>query len=178
MLDAARILRADLGRLDVRLGRAPGIDDAMLQEVGGLADGDVDVYEHERTHELVRGATALLVSSGTATLEAACLGTPMVVLYRMARLSYLAGRALVRIPDIGLVNVVAGERIVPELVQDDVTGENLAREVRPFLTDRDLLERTSRRLLQVRSGLGEPGASDRVARIALGMLAPSQREGE
>jgi lipid-A-disaccharide synthase len=178
MLEAVSILRADLGRLDVRLARAPGVDDAVLREVGGVADADVEIFEQERTHELVRDATALLVSSGTATLEAACLGTPMVVLYRMALLSYLAGRALVRIPDIGLVNVVAGERVVPELVQNDVTGENLAREVRPFLTDGELLERTSRRLLQVRSGLGEPGASDRVAKIALEMLASSAREGE
>ena len=124
----------------------------------------------EKIHDLMRRSTALLVSSGTATLEAACLGTPMVVVYRMALLSYLAGRMLVRIPDIGLVNVVAGERIVPELVQGMVTAENLVREVRPFLTDREVLERTSRRLLSVRGELGTPGASDRVARMALDMM--------
>jgi len=170
MLDAARALKAELGALDVALGRAPGVDVAALEEAGDLADLGVDVVPPENIHDLMRRSTALLVSSGTATLEAACLGTPMVVVYRMALLSYLAGRMLVRIPDIGLVNVVAGERIVPELVQGRVTAENLVREVRPFLTDREVLERTSERLLAVRGELGTPGASDRVARMVLDMM--------
>jgi lipid-A-disaccharide synthase len=170
MLDAVRALKAELGTLDVALGRAPGVDTAALEEAGDLAGLGVEVVPPENIHDLMRRSTALLVSSGTATLEAACLGTPMVIVYRMALLSYLAGRMLVRIPDIGLVNVVAGERIVPELVQGRVTAENLVREVRPFLTDREVLERTSRRLLSVRGELGTPGASDRVARMALDMM--------
>jgi lipid-A-disaccharide synthase len=93
----------------------------------------------------------------------------MVIVYRLSPLTYLAGRALVRIPDIGLVNVVAGERVVPELVQGEVTAERMASEVEPFLTDPAERRRTSERLLKVRELLGEPGASDRVARMVLSM---------
>jgi lipid-A-disaccharide synthase len=118
----------------------------------------------------MRTSTALLISSGTATLEAACFGTPMVVVYRLSALSYLVGRFLVRIPDIGLVNVVAGERIVPELVQGAVTARRMAEEVRPFLVDPALRSEVSSRLLEVRGSLGGTGASDRVARMAAEML--------
>jgi lipid-A-disaccharide synthase len=170
MLDAVRLLRERVDGLVLRLGRAHGITEELLRENGDPAGLGVEVLPPGAVHDVMRGSTALLISSGTATLEAACLGVPMVVVYRLAALSYLAGRALVRIPDIGLVNVVAGERVVPELVQGDATGSRMAAEVEPFLTDPALRERTSARLLDVRRRLGEPGASDRVARMVLDMM--------
>ncbi len=121
-------------------------------------------------HAIMREAHVLMVSSGTATLEAACFGTPMVVVYRMQPVSYAVGRRLVRIPDIGLVNVVAGERIVPELVQNDATPERIAAEIAALLEDREGYRRLSERLLGVWRSLGEPGASRRAAAIAASML--------
>jgi lipid-A-disaccharide synthase len=170
MLGALRILRSEFPRLPARLGLARGIDAAMLTRFGDLPALGVEIVPADGIYDLMRSSTALVVSSGTATLEAACLGTPMVIVYRMAGLSYVAGRALVRIPFIGLVNVVAGEKIVPEIIQREVTAERLARELRPFLTDPALVERTSKRLLEVRASLGAPGASDRVAMMALRMM--------
>jgi lipid-A-disaccharide synthase len=171
MLDAAELLRKGIPGLDVRLGRAAGIAEELLTRCGDPSGRGIEIVPPEGVHDLMRSSTALLVSSGTATLEAACFGTPMVVVYRLSTISYLVGRALVRIPDIGLVNVVAGERVVPELVQGAVTAERMATEVRPFLTDSDLRARVSARLLEVRGRLGAPGASERVARMVLDMLS-------
>jgi lipid-A-disaccharide synthase len=170
MLDAADLVRRDMPRLKVRLGRATGVDDEFLKSGGDPAGRGVEIVGPGQVHELMRTSTALLVSSGTATLEAACFGTPMVIVYRVSPLTYLAGRALVRIPDIGLVNVVAGERVVPELIQGEATAGRMADEVRPFLTDRSLRARVSARLSALRHLLGGPGASERVARMAVDAL--------
>jgi len=170
MLGAVELLKDEIDGLTVRLGRAHGISEQFLVEHGDPARLGVEVLPPEAVHEVMRGSTALLISSGTATLEAACLGTPMVIVYKLAWLSYVVGRALVKIPHIGLVNVVAGGKIVPELVQGDANAVRMAREVAPLLTDRVLREKTSRGLLDVRRGLGDAGASDRVARMALDMI--------
>ena len=170
MLGAVELLRNEIDGLTVRLGRAHGISEQFLVENGDPARMGVDVLPPDATHEVMRGSTALLISSGTATLEAACLGAPMVIVYRLAWLSYVIGRALVKIPHIGLVNVVAGRKIVPELVQGDANAVRMAREIAPLLTDPVLREKTSRELLDVRGRLGEAGASDRVARMVLEMI--------
>jgi len=170
MLGAAEILAREAPGLSLALGRAPGVDAERVEAMVKASGLRVDVADPERAYDLMRRADALLVSSGTATLEAACAGAPMVIAYRMAPLSYAIARSLVRTRHIGLVNLVAGEEIVPELVQGQVTPRRLAEAVRPFLTDDALAGRVSERLLGVRSRLGTPGASDRVARMALEML--------
>jgi lipid-A-disaccharide synthase len=170
MLGAVELLRDEIDGLTVRLGRAHGISEEFLVRNGDPARLGVEVLPPGDVHEVMRGATALLISSGTATLEAACLGTPMVIVYRLAWLSYVVGRALVKVPHIGLVNVVADRKIVPELVQGDANAASMAREVAPLLTDPVLRERMSHDLLDVRRELGDPGASDRVARMVLDMI--------
>ncbi len=170
MLGAVELLRDEIDGLTVRLGRAHGISEEFLVENGDPARLGVEVLPPDAVHEVMRGATALLISSGTATLEAACLGTPMVIVYRLAWLSYVVGRALVKVPHIGLVNVVADRKIVPELVQGDANAVRMAREVAPLLTDPVLREGMSHDLLDVRRELGDPGASDRVARMVLDMI--------
>jgi lipid-A-disaccharide synthase len=170
MLGAVSLLKRRIDGLTVRLGRAHGVTDELLAGNGDPARLGVEICPPDAVHDVMRGSTALLISSGTATLEAACLGVPMVVVYRLAALTYVIGRALVRIPDIGLVNVVAGERVVPELVQAEVTPARMAEAVAPYLTDRELRQRTSGRLREVRRTLGEPGASSRVARMVIQML--------
>ncbi|MFM7842305.1 MAG: lipid-A-disaccharide synthase, partial [Nitrospira sp.] len=109
----------------------------------------------------------LLVASGTATLQAAVVGTPMVLTYRTAGLTYWLARLLVRIPWIGLANIVAGRTIVPELIQRDATPERLSAEVARLLTDPQAASAMRTELRGVRDALGTPGASRRAAEVVL-----------
>ena len=113
---------------------------------------------------------AAVVASGTATLETALLGVPMVIVYRMAPLSYVLARRLVRVPHVGLINMVAGERIVPELLQGDATSEGIAAEIAAYLEDPAHRRRVSEALLSAAARLGGPGASARAAAEVVGVL--------
>jgi lipid-A-disaccharide synthase len=122
----------------------------------------IRLAEHA-TYDLMQYADAAVVTSGTATLETGWFGTPMVIVYRTSALSYAIGRMLVDLPYIGLVNIVAGRKVVPELLQSDMTADRVAEEVRPYLEDPSRAEDLRRDLAVVRTKLGTPGASDRVA---------------
>jgi len=111
------------------------------------------------------------VASGTATLETALLGCPMVIAYKISSLTYTVARMLVRGVDfIGMPNILAGRAIVPELIQGDVTAVNLVRAAEPLLAE-PLHGETAAALRAVRSSLGSPGAADRVAAMAVEMMA-------
>jgi lipid-A-disaccharide synthase len=109
----------------------------------------------------------LLIASGTATLQAAVVGTPMVLLYKTSPLTYRLARWLITVKWIGLVNLVGGRLIVPELVQEDATDERLCREVLHLLRDPSAYNEMKEGLRQVRQLLGEPGASSRAAQVVL-----------
>lgn len=168
MLHAAGLLRGRIPGVRFRLGLAGETGPAGAHPAG-IGD-HIEIAPPGSAYDIMRESTALIVSSGTATIEAACFGTPMVIVYRMQPVSFAIGRRLVRIPDIGLVNVVAGERVVPELVQGDATAERIAAEVEALLGDGERYTSLSARLLDVWGTLGEPGASARAARIAAAML--------
>src|SRR5690606_14415077 len=112
----------------------------------------------------------VLLASGSATLETALLERPMVIMYRLAPLTYALARLLVRVPFIGMPNLILGKAAVPELIQNDVTPERVAAEARRILDDPQLASRIRADLAEVRHLLGEPGAARRAARIAAGML--------
>jgi lipid-A-disaccharide synthase len=112
---------------------------------------------------VLASADVALTASGTATVQAALHDTPMVVVYRLAPLEYQLARRLVRLDTIGMVNLIAGSKIVPELVQDAFTPEAVAREAVSMLTDRERAARIRVDLARVRTALGGPGASRRAA---------------
>jgi len=123
-----------------------------------------------RTHEAIQACELVVAASGSVTLEAAILGTPLVVVYKVHRLSYEVGRRLIRVKHIGLVNLVAGETVAPELIQDQVTAEGLVKEVMDIIKDPGRQAWIRSRLEEVRRRLGSPGASFRAAEIALSLL--------
>ena len=121
-----------------------------------------------QTHGVLASGTVSVVASGTATVEAALLGAPMVVVYRLAPLTYLLGRRLVKVPHFAMANLIAGERVVPEVIQRELTPERVAAEVRALLDAPARREAMQAGLAEVRRKLGEPGASGRAAAVVLG----------
>lgn len=122
------------------------------------------------TYEVMSSSDLLLVASGTATLEAAILGTPMLIVYRVSPVSWLIARMLVKVPHIGLVNLVAGKEVAPEFVQFQATPRRLSPMIRQLVEDGDGREAMRRELRRVRTLLGEKGATLRAARIVMEML--------
>jgi lipid-A-disaccharide synthase len=167
MLAASAAVATEHPALRVRLIVAPGLERERLAAHLGEHAARVELVTAERHRRLAECAAAM-VASGTATLECALLGVPMVVGYRLHPLSYQLARHLVKVPFVSLVNLTAGERVVPELVQHDFTAEALAREVGRLLGPDAAGVRG--RLREVRRRLGEPGASERAARAVMRML--------
>lgn len=124
-----------------------------------------------RTYDLLAHSDVALVASGTATLETAILGTPMVIAYKVSPLTYWIGRRLVKIPDIALVNIVASRRVVPEFVQADAVPERIAAELSALLKDPSRRRQMTVDLDEVRRKLGQPGTSKKVAAILHEMIA-------
>jgi lipid-A-disaccharide synthase len=160
MLDAVRILRKERP-VDATIVQAPTIDRAELDPIIAASGVDVRIIPNDRGDE-VGAADVALSSSGTATLESAVIGTPVVVMYRLSRANYALGKLLVRLPHFSLVNIIAGKEVVPELLQEDVNGARIAAEVRK-LAEPPHHEWVRRELGIVRGKLGTPGASRRAA---------------
>jgi lipid-A-disaccharide synthase len=168
MLDAVAILRRERN-VDAYIVQAPTIGRETLEAIASERGVPIRIIPNDRG-EAVAAADVALSSSGTATLEAAILGTPPVVMYRLSRATYLLGRMLVRVPYFGLVNIVAGKDVVPELIQADVNGERIATEVRKLMAPERNAE-VRAELARVRDRLGEPGTARRVAEEIHKMVA-------
>ncbi len=173
MLGAARHLQKRLG-VRILLSRADSVDPRLMDRLAAPFQGRLEMDIVDGCPESVfQDADLLIVASGTVTLEAALYGTPMIIVYRVSPLSYLLGKALIRVPHIGLVNLIAGRRVAPELIQQTVTPAAIAAEAQALLTQPQRRARMREALDHVRRRLGKAGASERVARIALGMLGPA-----
>lgn len=164
MLDAIEILRRegiDGRRVEASIIQAPTIHREQLQQIVEEKGIDVPIIPNDHG-EAVAAADISLSSSGTATLESAVLGTPVVVMYRLSRATYMLAKKLVSLPHFSLVNIVAGREVVPELIQHDVNGPRIASEVRKLVAPGHY-EQVCAALADVRAKLGEPGAAARVA---------------
>lgn len=121
------------------------------------------------THEVMKYAEFAYVTSGTATLETACTGTPMIVVYKTSPITYWIARLVVRIKNIALVNIVAGKTVVPELIQGSVNVTTLVKEAKMILAQPQRLEEMKNELLRVKEKLGSGGASSKVADAILSL---------
>ncbi|MBC7187725.1 MAG: lipid-A-disaccharide synthase [Calditrichaeota bacterium] len=174
MLQAVDKLRPTLPGLQAVVAKADTVADDVYAPL--LAAHPHIATARGDTHACLKHADAAAVASGTATLEAACLGTPFVLGYRVSWLSYQLMRRLIRIPYIGLVNVVAGKQVVRELVQGDFAPEPLAAELNMLLQDQTRREAMRRELRLVAEKLGSPGAARRTAELALRLMETHSEE--
>jgi lipid-A-disaccharide synthase len=162
LVRAADRIRAEVPGAQFVIARAPHLDDRLFDVVPRemvTVEGDTDT--------VLASADVALTASGTATVQSALHDTPMVIVYRLSPLTYQLGRRLVSVKTIGMVNLIAGEKIVPELIQDALTPEAVAREAVAMLTDGNRAAQVREGLARVRARLGGPGASRRAAEAIL-----------
>ncbi len=169
MLAAAALLRAARPELEVELLEAPGLAPACYDRLLAAAPLAVRRCREASAGFLARQGAAI-VASGTATLEAAVAGLPMAVVYRTGWLNYQLARRLVSLEQIALVNLVAGEQLVPELVQGALSPARLAAAVAPLLEDGPARSAQLAGCARLRALLGEPGCGERVAALAEELL--------
>ena len=171
MINAARNLHRKIDNVKFLISLAPEVKRTYVE-------GIIKKHKTEFAFELVADSSEkvfersnlVVAASGTVTLEAAISGTPMVIIYKVSPISYWVGRAMIQVKHIGLVNLIAGRKIVPELLQKEASPNRISDTVFEMLRDPSGLERVRLELLNIRDLLGGPGASERVADIALGMM--------
>ncbi|MCF7803822.1 MAG: lipid-A-disaccharide synthase [Candidatus Marinimicrobia bacterium] len=172
MLEALSNIRREYQKpLQFLLAVAPDLDDSVFAKYD-IPDDVHLVRDH--TYEVMQYSDVVVTSSGSATLEVAYFGTPMVIIYRTSTLTWWMGNLLVDMPYIGLANIVAGEQVVPELLQNDVNADNISGEVVRYLNDSEYLEKVQTSLGNIRDKLGDPGAGRRVAESIIGEIEPDE----
>lgn len=169
MLAAASILKKRYPDLQFVLPLAHTLSESFVRTFTDGADVPVTVVDN-RVYDVLRASDAAIVTSGTATLETGLMAVPMVIVYRVSQLTSFIGRMLIKVKHIGLVNIVAGERVVPELVQEAATPENISDALMKMLDDPEEYAKVRNRLAAIRTELGEAGASSRVASVVLDFL--------
>ena len=169
LLDAGHLLQKQLPHLQFVIPKASGLPKAAFSPWLQKTSLPVKVVE-EATYDAMNVSDLLITASGTATLEGGILGKPMVIVYKVSQLSYLIGRLLVHVDHIGMVNLVVGKGVVPELLQKDANPERIAKEALSILKDPGLRNRMTESMMEVRQKLWKPGAVQQAARIACSLL--------
>jgi lipid-A-disaccharide synthase len=161
------------------------MDEFNLQTVVACSDNiDTDILTNHASsikfkvikghnYDLMNLAKIGIIKSGTSTLEAALFSLPMVIVYKTSFITYLIGRNLIKLDNIGMANIIAGEKIVPELIQNQANAQNIYMECRKILSDDDLYSSIKRKLLLLKGKLGSPGASYKAAQIICSALNES-----
>ena len=174
LVEAAARIRARLPDVQWIVARAPHLPDEVFAPLATLGAG-LAVVE-QRTDDVLAAADVALVASGTVTVQAALHQCPMVVVYRLSPLTYRLGKPFVHVDTYAMANLVAGRRVVPELIQEAFTPERVAAEALRVLTDRAYADNVRAGLAEVRGKLGTPGASRRAAAAVLEVARRGRRE--
>lgn len=167
LLQAATRIRRARPSTQFVFARAPHLDDALFAAARTLRGSAI---VEQDTDTVLASADLAVTASGTATVQTALHDTPMIVVYRLSRLTYRVGRPFVKLDTFAMVNLIAGERVVPELIQDDFTPDAVAEEAIALLTDPARARRMRDALAVVRHKLGQPGASRRAAEAILKVM--------
>jgi len=166
ILQAAKLLKQNFPDVQFVLPLASTLHDEDLAP--WLAEADLPVLiVRERIHDLIRACDAVISVSGTVTLEIALVGTPLVIIYKLSPLTFQLAKRLVKVEHIGLCNIVAGERVAEELIQDDASPENIAERIQHILSDLHYADQLKTGLSVVQERLGGGGADHRMAGLVL-----------
>jgi len=171
MLEAAMHIRHEFPEIRFCVSHAPTVQKSLIDGILEKFRYENEIVvstEHVRT--IFERSRLVVAVSGTVTLEAAISGTPTVIVYSVSSLSYWIGRAMIKVNHIGLINLIAGKEIVPELIQDKAAPEQIAACVTELLKKPEKLENMRSELLKTRECLGDPGASERAAALAFELL--------
>ena len=170
ILESAKLLKKFYPSLQFLLPLAPTI---LLSEIAPylsrFPELNIQLIQNQ-TYDAIQNSHAVITASGTATLEIALLGLPMVIIYKLSPLSYFILKRLAKINAIGLCNIIAEKCIVPELIQNDANPEKITAEIKRFLEDSEYRHQTEKNLAEMKIKLGDPGASKKVAGLAMNLL--------
>lgn len=169
MLAALKLISKEYSNVKGIIAKAPGVSKSVYLDIIDRIEQKAFLLE-KANYDIMTYAKLNLVCSGTATLECAIIGTPMMVVYRTSFLTYHIARRLIKIPHIGMVNVVAKKQIVPELIQGDCTAEKIADIAGQFLDNEDYYNLVKEQLSHIKSKLGETGAARKTAQAAIELM--------
>jgi len=172
MLDAASNIQRNLKKAKFHISVAPTVKKELVEEIlkknkriqnVKIVPGSIDTF--------LRKCVFVIAVSGTVTLETAISGVPMLIIYKMSWLSYILARLLIKgVKHVGLVNLVVGKNLVPEMLQDEANPQKIANKVLEMMENKNKIDKLKSDLINVRKILGDAGASDRVAEIAVSMM--------
>jgi len=169
ILDAAQLLQHRFPDVQFVLPLASTLSDADLAPY--LAGHQLAITTtRERIHDLIKACDAVIAVSGTVTLEIALVGTPLVIIYKLAALTYQLAIRLVKVDHIGLCNIVAGETVAQELIQDDASPQRIAQEIGRILSDAQYADEQKEKLSGVRERLGGGGSDQKMAALVLALV--------
>jgi len=178
LLESAALLKERGKRIKFTLSQARTVDTGLFQSIlnrqTDRSNLEIDTGPVDRIFEK---CDLIVAASGTVTLEAAIAGVPLIIIYKVSPLSYLLGRLLIQVRHIGLVNLINDEPLITELVQEDASAANIAAAVDGLISDPAGLRAMREKLYEIRAKLGGPGASSRVADIALELVARGFQKG-
>jgi len=167
MLETVHRLKENYPALHVAVSIAPDIDITAYKK---QQNSEWIHWLKNRNHRIMQSANLLIMSSGTATLEASLFLTPLIVIYRLSPISYLMGKMLVKVPFISLANLIANRKGITELIQHEANPDNIVHEANILLSDSEYRAQMIQFLKEVNQQLGKPGTSNRTAEIILGFL--------
>lgn len=169
MLEAVQALHREQPEMQFLLPQADSISDEVLDAYLQDCRVPIKVIKQE-AYDVIQCCDAVMTTSGTASLEIALLGIPMVITYRLSTFTYWLGRLLVNIKFIGLPNIIAGRSIVRELIQDDLTAKNLSEEILKLLQNGSYRDACLAGLQEVKTQLGQGGGTQKMADLIVEML--------
>jgi lipid-A-disaccharide synthase len=169
MLETAALMRQDLASIKFLILRSSTVKEEVFRRIMSRNKLPLCIL-HDMTYDGLAASDFAIVASGTATMETAILGVPMVILYKVSFFTWAYLRMAIKIPYIGMVNIIANQRIIPEFIQYKARPSRIAAYIKETLTTPLELDKIKKLLLEVKSRLGEKQAAKRAAAIVLNQL--------